>query len=132
MTAFMNQNYSVSIPYGDSDKYDFIADIHGKLIRVQVKTASLKKNTENAIVFACRSAHKNGQGISNVRYSADEIDYFATYWNDQCYLIPVEECSIEKTLRFEYPKNGQREKITLAQDYELRRQLQKIITSIEK
>ena len=32
----------------------------------------------------------------------------------------------EKTLRFEYPKNGQKQGITLAKDYELEIQLQKV------
>lgn len=31
--------YSVSIPWGDKDRYDQIWDINGKLIRIQVKTA---------------------------------------------------------------------------------------------
>ena len=31
--------YSVSIPWGDKDRYDQIWDINGNLIRIQVKTA---------------------------------------------------------------------------------------------
>ena len=34
------------------------------------------------------------------KYTKDEIDFFATYWENQCYLIPVECCSTEKTLWF--------------------------------
>ena len=30
------------------------------------------------------------------KYSKEEIDYFATYWEGKCYLVPVEECSTEK------------------------------------
>ena len=61
-----------------------------------------------------------------MRYTSDEIDYFATYFNNICYLIPVNECSTEKVLRFVPPKNGQVKGITFATDYELEKQINKI------
>lgn len=124
MSAFIEQGCGVSIPFGDNSRYDFIADVDGYLLKIQVKTASLKD--ENVIKFSCRSTHVNCTGVKNVRYSANEIDYFATYWDNQCYLIPVEECSVEKTLRFAPPKNGQTKGITFAKDYLLHIQLTKI------
>ena len=124
LTAFIEQGCGVSIPYGDNSKYDFIADIDGHLFKIQVKTSSLKD--ENAIKFSCRTTHVNCKGVKNERYSPDEVDFFATYWNNQCYLIPVTECSAEKTLRLALPKNGQIKGITFAKEYELAKQLQKI------
>ena len=124
MSAFMAQNCGVSIPFGDNSKYDFIADVDGQLLKIQVKTASLKD--ENSIKFSCRSTHVNCSGVKNVRYNENEIDYFATYWNGQCYLVPISECSVEKTLRFAPPKNGQIKGITFAKEYTLERQLTKI------
>lgn len=124
MSAFMAQGCGVSIPFGDNSKYDFIADVDGHLLKIQVKTASLKDG--NAIKFSCRSTHVNCTGIKNIRYSANDIDYFATYWDNKCYLVPVEECSVEKTLRFAPPKNGQTKGITFAKDYLLNIQLAKI------
>ena len=124
MSAFMEQGCGVSIPFGDNSKYDFIADVNGRLLKIQVKTASLKN--DNVIKFSCRSTHVNCTGVKNIRYSANDIDYFATYWNNKCYLVPVEECSVEKTLRFVPPKNGQIKGITFAKDYLLNIQLAKI------
>ena len=124
LTAFMEQGCGISIPYGDNLKYDFIADVNGKLLKIQVKTSSLKD--DSAIKFSCRTTHVNCAGVKNERYSADEIDFFATYWNNQCYLIPVAECSVEKTLRFIPPKSGQLKGISFAKDYLLVDQLQKI------
>lgn len=126
ITAFIQQGCSVSIPYGDDSRYDFIADIDGQLIKVQVKTSSLKKNTENAIAFSCRSTHVNCSGVKNIRYNAKEIDYFATYWDNQCYIVPIEESSVEKILRFAPPKNGQIKGVAFAKDYTLEKQLNKI------
>lgn len=126
MAAFMAENCGVSVPFGDNSKYDFIADVDGQLLKIQVKTSSISKNAENAIKFSCRSTHLNCKGVQNVRYTKDEIDYFATYYNSQCYLVPITECSAEKTLRFEPPKNGQQNKITYAHEYALDKQLKKL------
>ena len=124
MSAFMEQGCGVSIPFGDNSKYDFIADVDGHLLKIQVKTASPKD--DNVIKFSCRSTHVNCTGVKHIRYSANDIDYFATYWDNKCYLVPVEECSVEKTLRFVPPKNGQIKGITFAKDYLLNIQLAKI------
>ena len=124
LSAFVEQGCGVSIPYGDNSKYDFIADVDGRLFKIQVKTSSLKD--ENAIKFSCRTTHVNCKGIKNERYSSNEVDFFATYWKNQCYLIPVSECSVEKTLRFAPPKSGQLKGITFAKDYELAKQLEKV------
>ena len=126
LTAFYENGCHVSLPYGENSRYDMIVDVNGKLLRVQVKTSSLKKEDLNAIEFSCKSSHVNSSGVKNIRYSEKEIDYFATYWNNQCYLVPVQECSVSKTLRFAPPKNGQIKGISFASEYELKKQLKKI------
>ena len=126
ITAFNQLGYHISIPYGENSRYDFIADIDGKLIRVQVKTSHYKDEQQNSIIFSCRSSRVNTKGAYNVKYTKEEIDYFCTYFNNKCYLIPIEECSTEKTLRFETPSNGQTKGITFAIDYELEKQIEKI------
>ena len=126
LTAFYKQGCHVSLPYGENSRYDMIVDVEGKLLRVQVKTSSNKKDNVNAIEFSCRSSYVNSTGVKNVRYSENEIDYFATYWDNQCYLIPVNECSVTKTLRFAPPKSGQIKGISFATEYELQKQLEKI------
>ena len=124
LSAFAAEGCGVSIPYGDNSKYDFIADLDGKLLKIQVKTSSLKD--EGSIKFSCRTTHVNCTGVKNERYSANEIDFFATYWDGQCYLVPVAECSVDKTLRFVAPKSGQLKGISFAKDYLLADQLQKV------
>lgn len=126
ITYLYSLGYQCSLPYGENSRYDLIADINGKLIKIQVKTASLKDNNSDAIEFSCRSSRINSTGTVNTRYNKDQIDYFATFWNNQCYLIPVEECSVSKTLRFCYPKSGQKKGITLAENYTAEKQIQKI------
>ena len=124
ISAFYELGYQCSIPYGENSRYDLIADIDGKLIRVQCKTS--REVDEGVIEFPCRSSRSNTQSNLQRRYTADEIDYFCTYWKGKCYLIPISECSVTKKLRFIPPKNGQKVGITYAKDYELQGQLEKL------
>ena len=126
ITAFYELGYKVSLPYGENSRYDFIADINGKLIRVQVKTC--KSSEDGSVIsFPCRSSRVNSKGCYQRQYSRDEIDYFCTYYNHMCYMVPIDECSKEKKLRFSKPKNNQNGRINYAKEYELLSQVQKII-----
>lgn len=131
ITAFNQLGYHVSIPYGENSRYDFIADIDGVLIRVQAKTSSPIDDDCHAIQFSCRSSRINSKGTVNTRYTKDEIDYFCTYYNGMCYLVPVEETSVSKTLRFTRPKSSQDIKINYAKDYELESQINKIKETVK-
>ena len=124
ISAFYELGYQVSIPYGENSRYDFIADIDGKLIKIQCKTA--REIDEGAIEFSCRSVRVNSHSCIERQYTKEEIDFFCTYWKGKCYLVPVEEVSVAKKLRFIPPKNKQKIGISYAKDYELSMQLEKI------
>jgi hypothetical protein len=112
MSYVIKQGYSVSIPYGDKDRYDQIWDIRGNLVRVQVKTAHLyTKNNGIAIEFKTTGT-SNGK---TTVYSEDDIDYFATFWENEAYVVPVNETSSRKVLRFE--SDCKNSNITWAKDY---------------
>lgn len=121
LTAFYELGYKVSIPYGENCRYDFILDVNNTLLRIQVKTS--KSVSDDCFSFATRSTRVNSQGSTNRNYTKEEIDYFATFYQEKCYLVPVDECGSEKKLRFCYPANGQKKGINLAQDYELKKVL---------
>ena len=125
LTYVTKKGYQVSIPFGDRERYDQIWDINGKLIKVQVKTSRLTDDS-SSIIFSCRSNTKVQGKIMHSRYTKDEIDYFATFWNDRCYLVSVEETSTEKRLRFEPPKNGQVKGVSFAKDYLMEEVLKKL------
>lgn len=126
LTAFAQLGLTVSIPYGDHARYDFIIDVDNKLYKVQCKTAS--KQEEGVYNFSCRSTAANHSRAANRTYTADEIDFFATVIKGQCYLIPVQETSSHsKNLRFVPPKNGQKVGIAYAKDYALDVQIQKLL-----
>jgi len=99
-----------------------IVDTGRKIFRVQVKSAALLDG-DNAIIISCRSTHVNCSSVKNVYYTSDDTDYFATFYDGECYLIPVFECASSKTLRFSSPKNGQTKGVSFAKDYILAKQL---------
>ena len=119
MLEFMKLGYPVLTPYGDCQRYDFVVEINNKFYRIQAKTANDAYVDDGYILFRCdNTTTKNGKTIHH-SYNENEIDYFSTFYNGKCYLVPVNECSREKRLRFTIPKNGQTKGITFAFDYEL-------------
>jgi len=102
----LSLGYNVSQPMCQDSKYDLIVDVNNKLLRLQVKTARLSEKSNSSITFNCRSTTKNSQTHKSRSYGLDEIDYFATYWNHQVYLVPVGECSSQKSLHLEKPKQS--------------------------
>jgi len=120
MLSFMQLGYNVLTPYGDCERYDFVVEINNSFYKIQVKHACENHIDQGFISF--KTANKTTQKGQFVRhfYSKDQIDFFATYYNNQCYLVPVEEVgSSEKRLRFSPPANGQVKGITFANEYEL-------------
>ena len=120
ISKFIELGFDCSIPYGDACKYDFIADVNGKLLKIQCKSCShpIKNGIRdtNSIAISCISQTTNTQKTIRHKYTSDMIDYFATYFDGNVYLIPVEECSFQKRLRLAPPKNNN-QKYNKAEDY---------------
>lgn len=119
ISKFIELGYEVSVPYGNGAKYDFVADVNGKFLKIQCKTAHAIDEENTGFAFSCRNSHRRDGKCINEKYSKDEIDYFATIFDGKCYLIPQEECGAEKRLRLITPKNGQIRGVNYAKDYEL-------------
>lgn len=128
MLAFMRHGFNVLTPYGDCERYDFVADVNGILVKIQVKTSRPARGVEGAIVFNTSSQTTSNGKMVHHSYDDTQIDYFMTFYEDKAYLIPISECSArEKTLRFLPPKNGQIKGITFAKDYEFEKVVNEII-----
>lgn len=110
---FIKLGYNVSQPLNIDSRYDFILDTGKNLLKIQVKT-SHKDKEKNSISFKCKSVTGRGE-VKHSSYSKQDIDYFATSWENKVYLIPVEECSTQKTLRLD--KNIIRSNWNYAEDY---------------
>jgi len=105
-------------------RYDFVIDLGTKFIKVQCKTSHLADTVGKAIMFSCQSTRNAKTGRTNrVSYTKDEIDYFYTCWEGQGYLVPVNQCSDSKTLRFE--AKTPIKTMCWASDYEIEKILEK-------
>ena len=111
-TYLLQLGYNVSQPFCQDSKYDLIVDVNGKLLRLQVKTC--REVSASSITFNCRSTTTNVRNCKNRRYSSEEVDYFATYWNNKAYLVPISECSTQKSLHLE---RANRQHWSYAEDY---------------
>lgn len=120
ITALYSLGCDISIPFGNSQKYDLVMDYNDKLYKVQVKHAKDKIVNDEIVGFSFRTRWQghNSTGYTNHKYAKNEIDFFATYHRDRVFLIPMEECSGDvKTIRYDMPKNNQMKRINFAKDY---------------
>lgn len=117
ITALYELGCDVSIPFGNSQKYDIIIDWNNQLYKVQIKHSTLYED-ESYLVFKTRWQGHNTSGYTQTSYTKEDIDFFATYFNGDVYLIPVEQCSgADKRLRLKPTKNGQIKGVNFAEDY---------------
>ena len=122
---FLKLGYLISKPLVQSSRYDFIVDVNHRLYKIQVKTGTLKENSY--IEFATSTSHTNTKGTLNLNSSADDVDFFATMYNGECYLVPFNVCAKRsQRLRIIPTKNGQVKGITFAKDYHLKDVLERL------
>ena len=98
-----------------------------KLFKIQVKTCTLKEDA--FLEFATSTSHTNTQGTKNINYLKEEVDFFATYYEGQCYLVPFEKCgncARRFRLRLVPTKNGQIKGVNFAKDFLLQDIIQNI------
>lgn len=113
---FLKLGILISKPLVQSSKYDFVADINNKLYKIQVKTCSLKE--DSYLEFATSTSHTNTKGTVNLTYSEKDVDFFATIYENQCYLVPFNVCGKRtQRLRLVPTKNNQTKGITFAKDF---------------
>jgi hypothetical protein len=78
--------FSVSKPWGESDRYDFIVDCGGRCWRVQIKSAHTRAKTGHGYTF-----HACGN-LPGQPYTPRDIDFFVAYVvpEDVWYVLPIE------------------------------------------
>lgn len=106
---------AVSLPFGDNERYDLIAESNDDLYRIQVKTGWI---SDGCVRFHGKSSHTNSEGNVYKTYDGD-IDFFAVYCHeiDQLYLIGESEFETQMILRVEEPVQAQ-PSINWAEEYE--------------
>ena len=97
------------------------------MYKIQVKTSHLSADESYIEFNTSNKTTRNGTFVRHA-YTANQIDFFMTSYDGKTYLVPVEETTTtQKRLRFLPPKNNQTQGINFAKDYELERQVSKIL-----
>lgn len=113
---FLEHGYLVSIPEVPY-QYDFLVDIKGEILKIQVKTACEEADNSGFRIKLCSITHNN-KGYAKRNYSKNDVDFFMTFYDGKCYLIPFSECGVkEKKLRLTPPVNGRRKGVSFAEDF---------------
>lgn len=124
IALFTKKQIPISKPLTNNVRYDLIAEIQGKLYRVQVKsTATIK---DGKMEFATKTTNYVKGSWSSNHYSKNEVDLFFLYCleNDWCGLFIPENEEIPTSLyiRTVPPKNNQKVGIRLMEDYSFDKQ----------
>lgn len=116
IAEFVKRGFNVLAPIGDNLPYDFVVEVDGRFIRIQVKTT--EKITDGCMIFQTNRSNPYTRTI--YKYSKSEIDYFGFYCIENGFigLLPIEDCNGKTiTLRVLETKNKQRKNIRFASDY---------------
>lgn len=85
---FTSLQYSVSIPLNDTQKYDLVVDMNGKLKRISVKT-SRNQTQYGTYSVGLRNCGGASRKIKVRPFDKTSCDYiFILTGNDKTYLIP--------------------------------------------
>ena len=88
----LKNNIPVCKPIGNNLPYDFIIEFNNQLLKIQIKTARLVKNSTETITFNTKSSSKNYSEIVTTDY-VGKINYFATCWDEKWYFVHIEQAT---------------------------------------
>ena len=116
MLEFLKNGITVLEPIGDNTSYDFVIEINNKFYKIQVKTTEEIK--DGTMLFQTNITNPFKQSYR--LYNKDEVDCFGLYCIENNYigLLPYEfYTSKETVMRLVKPKNNQKAKIKMAEDF---------------
>ena len=123
MTALESEGFRLLLPFGENVRYDLVIDDRGCLSRVQCKTGRLRTGAVRFSTCSFYGHHANPPSVSRDYHG--EIDFFAVYCPETTgvYLVPIDDLPVRRqgALRVDPPRNGQRQGIRFARDYEIGR-----------
>ena len=111
------KGHTPCIPLSEHQPYDIVAvDDKGKVLKLQVKYATLKTNGTIEVRFRTSWADKNGTHIKH--YSKDDFDYYAIYCPEKDVVLYVPNSpTCPKAIRFEKTVNNQSCYVKWANNY---------------
>jgi PD-(D/E)XK endonuclease len=118
LSELVRRGYAVLLPFGVNQRYDLVVDLEGELIKAQCKTGRLRNGS---VSFSAQSI-VTSKTRNVARGYAGEADIFLVFCpaTEGIYVVPVDEAPrCQMHLRIDGCRNGQRERVHWACDYEL-------------
>jgi hypothetical protein len=118
LAELVRRGYRVLKPFGVNQRYDLVLDLAGQFLRVQCKTARLRKGV---VEFNTQSVRCNMRQVVERSYVGD-ADLFLAYCpgTGKIYAIPVDQATLRSMrLRVDPTLNGQAKGVRWAKDFEL-------------
>ncbi|WP_254527704.1 group I intron-associated PD-(D/E)XK endonuclease [Natrinema gelatinilyticum] len=103
LAALIADGYSVSVPFGDNDKYDLVVEMGSELLRAQCKTGWI----EGGVVRFKTASQTTADGDTTMESYDGSIDAFAVRCKetDELYWVPIEDAGKKSTyLRLTEPE----------------------------
>lgn len=105
------------VPLSEHQPYDLVVVLmDGRIVKIQVKYASLRKN--GSIQLGFRTSWADRHGTHMKRYNQNDFDYYALFCPEKdCVLYVPNTADCPKVIRFERPLNRQTKYVKWASDY---------------
>jgi PD-(D/E)XK endonuclease len=122
MAAFHEAKIPIYLPFGENTRCDLIAEIDGRLVKVQCKTGRVVSGSVTFPTVSSYAHHPNPKLVK--RDYVGDVDAFAVYCRETTgvYLVPIEEVPRRQCwLRVDPARNKQTKRTRPAADYEIGR-----------
>lgn len=113
----------ISVPYGNSSRYDCIFDYNNKLYKIQIKTG--RRVDENRFFVPLSNSKVSSIISTHKKYSPNDIDFVIAYYDDEYYIIPIKEEHDGINLSYKHSQH-KKQNINLAEDYKLEKILKQL------
>jgi hypothetical protein len=99
-----SKGYPVWVPVGHSPDYDLVAEIAGKLVRIQVKTSTFGRDARFEVVLSTSGGNQSWTGLVK-RFSCDRCDWlFVLVADGRRWFIPAGAVEGTTTIKLGGPK----------------------------
>ena len=115
---------TVLIPFGHSPDYDLVAEVEGRLLRIQVKTSTFVEYTPNGhartqVQLATNGGNQSWSGVAK-KFDPSRYDLlFALTGDGRRWLIPSDQIDAETAINLGGPKYSEFEITPTASIYRL-------------
>ena len=117
IAKFVELGVPVYTPVGEGYPTDLIADFKGKLNKIQIKTT---ENLHDDSYMVWKITHQQGYHGKRIKYTNQEVDYFALYCIEtkSLYLVPYEKANTnELIIRLDSYKGTRTKTMKFESDY---------------